>query len=322
MAADHRTGELGGARPEPPPQAVSRVGYAGDPNHGPGHHLHLSWLAGAGLGGAGMGGRAAEIRRVLMGGGEGLGTVGAPRPARIGCHTRRRAGPAGFACAWHGRRGQGVGGRSAGAGATGDGAALMRQITKRYGWNFADWWALDAKETSHGRNLSNPTSTARLRGQFLDMNWGKYGPGSDPVEEPVDGAADRGDGGLHQGALRQPVRGVGPSSKPQLVRRGRHRRAEGQEDPSEAESHTVSHPWPAADEREGEEVQAIEVPRQGARRGTAARADRGDGRPARAREPPLRRHGPRLQPHRRGAVGHGRERQRGPQRAGHRASGS
>jgi hypothetical protein len=71
--------------------------------------------------------------------------------------------------------------------ATGNGAALMRQISKQRGWNFADWWALDASETSHGANLSNPTSTARLRGQFLDSNYGKYGPGSDPRQNPTMG---------------------------------------------------------------------------------------------------------------------------------------
>jgi hypothetical protein len=67
---------------------------------------------------------------------------------------------------------------------SGSGAGLMRKISAQRGWNFADWWALDAAETSHGRNLVNPSSTARLRGQFLDMNWGKYGPGSDPRGNP------------------------------------------------------------------------------------------------------------------------------------------
>lgn len=67
---------------------------------------------------------------------------------------------------------------------SGSGAALMRQISARRGWNFSDWWKLDAAETSHGRNLVNPKSTARLRGQFLDMNWGAYGPGSDPRQNP------------------------------------------------------------------------------------------------------------------------------------------
>jgi phage-related minor tail protein len=68
--------------------------------------------------------------------------------------------------------------------ATGNGADLMKSISKSRGWNFADWWALDAKESSHGTNLTNPTSTARLRGQFLDSNWGSYGPGSDPRQNP------------------------------------------------------------------------------------------------------------------------------------------
>jgi hypothetical protein len=66
----------------------------------------------------------------------------------------------------------------------GDGSKLMRSIARARGWNFGDWWALDASETGHGRNLSNPNSTARLRGQFLNFNWGKYGPGSDPRQSP------------------------------------------------------------------------------------------------------------------------------------------
>jgi hypothetical protein len=60
----------------------------------------------------------------------------------------------------------------------------MKDISRRKHWNFADWWALDASETGHGANLFNPTSTASLRGQFLDINWGKYGPGSDPRKHP------------------------------------------------------------------------------------------------------------------------------------------
>jgi len=68
--------------------------------------------------------------------------------------------------------------------AKGSGIALFRAISKEKGWNFADWWALDAGESSHGTRLVNPDSTARLRGQFLDMNWGKYGPGSDPRNHP------------------------------------------------------------------------------------------------------------------------------------------
>jgi murein DD-endopeptidase MepM/ murein hydrolase activator NlpD len=71
-----------------------------------------------------------------------------------------------------------------GGSATGNGADLMRDISKQRGWNFGDWWALDASETGHGANLANPTSSARLRGQFLDMNYGKYGPGSDPGQHP------------------------------------------------------------------------------------------------------------------------------------------
>lgn len=69
-------------------------------------------------------------------------------------------------------------------GLQGSGRKVMKEISARRGWNFADWWALDAAETSHGKNLVNPTSSARLRGQFLDINYGKYGPGSDPAQNP------------------------------------------------------------------------------------------------------------------------------------------
>jgi hypothetical protein len=68
---------------------------------------------------------------------------------------------------------------------TGNGSGLMKRIAAERGWSFADWWSLDARETSHGTNLSNPGSTARLRGQFLSSNWGKYGPGSDPSKNPT-----------------------------------------------------------------------------------------------------------------------------------------
>jgi hypothetical protein len=68
---------------------------------------------------------------------------------------------------------------------TGSDAALMRSISRARGWNFSDWWKLDAGESTHGRNLANPTSSARLRGQFLSSNWGRYGPGSDPRRNPT-----------------------------------------------------------------------------------------------------------------------------------------
>ena len=70
---------------------------------------------------------------------------------------------------------------------SGNGAGLMKAISNQRGWNFADWWALDYEESAHGTNLVNPTSSARLRGQFLDMNYGKYGPGSDPAQNPTMG---------------------------------------------------------------------------------------------------------------------------------------
>lgn len=77
-----------------------------------------------------------------------------------------------------------VAGETGGNAGDATGMAMMKNIAKDRGWNFADWWSLDGRETGHGANLTNPTSTARLRGQFLSMNYGKYGPGSDPAQHP------------------------------------------------------------------------------------------------------------------------------------------
>jgi hypothetical protein len=76
------------------------------------------------------------------------------------------------------------GGAGGAIGGSGHDRALMQSISRQHGWNFSDWWYVDERETGHGRDLTNPTSTARLRGQFLSMNWGKYGPGSDPRRNP------------------------------------------------------------------------------------------------------------------------------------------
>jgi TP901 family phage tail tape measure protein len=146
----------------------------------PAEPWHIQLLGGGG-GGAGVP-SVAQLKRVMARGDLGVVSAISQRVldiTREGAQARLDSlAPTG------GSEGGGVGGAISGAGASGDGAALMRQISKRYGWNFADWWAIDAKETSHGKNLSNPTSSARLRGQFLDMNYGKYGPGSDPSKHP------------------------------------------------------------------------------------------------------------------------------------------
>lgn len=68
--------------------------------------------------------------------------------------------------------------------AGGNGADLMRQISEQRGWSFPDWWALDGRETGHGADVFNESSKAFGRGQFLPMNYGKYGPGSDPAQHP------------------------------------------------------------------------------------------------------------------------------------------
>jgi hypothetical protein len=123
-------------------------------------------------------------------GGEGVGTITAPDVSGSGLLpsiVRATLGAAARgANASVAKRLGSIGGGDAGdPGPTaGSGAGLMRSIASRRGWNFADWWKLDARETGHGANLTNPTSTARLRGQFLSNNWGKYGPGSDPSAHP------------------------------------------------------------------------------------------------------------------------------------------
>jgi tape measure domain-containing protein len=154
------------------------VGYDGDAGHGRGNHIHLSWLHDAVA-------KLAASAKIKSAGWDGPGgTVGAI--GRAGLEGVRRAAQAVLDDAGGGTAAGGeneIGG-TGGASAKGDGADLMRSIAKARGWNFADWWALDGSETSHGRNLSNPTSTARLRGQFLDSNYGKYGPGSDPAQNP------------------------------------------------------------------------------------------------------------------------------------------
>lgn len=66
------------------------------------------------------------------------------------------------------------------ANVSGNGASLMKQIARQRGWNFSDWWGIDAIETHHGADIFNEGSRAWGRGQFLPQNYGKYGPGSRP----------------------------------------------------------------------------------------------------------------------------------------------
>lgn len=155
------------------------IGYDGVPNHGRGNHIHLSWLANAmSLGKLGGGIKRVKADASLPGPIQGL--------VQGGLDATRRGATAALDAALASLGGTGVEGMEGGlSGATGNGAALMKQISRARGWNFADWWEVDRKETGHGANLSNPTSSARLRGQFLDMNYGKYGPGSDPAQHPT-----------------------------------------------------------------------------------------------------------------------------------------
>lgn len=68
----------------------------------------------------------------------------------------------------------------------GNGSSLMRSIAASRGWNFADWWEVDRRETGHGTNLFNEGSGAALRGQFMPgLTQGHYGPGSSPWLNPT-----------------------------------------------------------------------------------------------------------------------------------------
>jgi predicted nucleic acid-binding Zn-ribbon protein len=68
--------------------------------------------------------------------------------------------------------------------APGEGDDLMKAISRQRGWKFGDWWELDRRETGHGADTYNESSGASLRAQFLPMNFGRYGPGSDPGRNP------------------------------------------------------------------------------------------------------------------------------------------
>lgn len=143
------------------------------PNHGRGNHAHIEWGGGGGArqpGGALPDEPAPRVRARVRGPAGVLRDMAAGALSRVqGAANKRLSGA------------DAVGGiRDPG----GSGETLMRAIAKDRGWSFADWWEVDRRESSHGRNLVNPDSTARLRGQFLDMNYGKYGPGSDPAKNP------------------------------------------------------------------------------------------------------------------------------------------
>lgn len=159
-------------------QIFKGEGPFGDVWAGHRNHIHIA-LAGALAGKFGK--RAQHIARVLVGGGGGSALTGL---AQAGLDGQRLAAQAILDAAAASAGSSGME-SDVGAPATGNGMALMKKIAAARGWNFADWWALDAAETSHGANETNPHSSARLRGQFLDMNYGKYGPGSDPAQNPT-----------------------------------------------------------------------------------------------------------------------------------------
>jgi hypothetical protein len=153
------------------------VGYNGDPNHGTGNHIHLSWLANA----AAIAGENMGIKRLLASGDLPSAVRGL---VQGGLDGMRRGAQAKMEQALQSIGGTGAEGMEPASSVTGNGSRLMREIAAARGWNFADWWEIDRRESGHGTNLVNPTSTARLRGQFLDFNYGKYGPGSDPAQNP------------------------------------------------------------------------------------------------------------------------------------------
>jgi hypothetical protein len=158
------------------------VGYTGDAAHGRGDHLHLSWLHNMLKTVETLRGRigmSSEVPQRIF-----TGPAGALMNMIRGSERRARRAANRYVDRKLNETGDG-GPTGGDENVTGSGAGLMRRISQQRGWNFSDWWALDAAETSHGQNLANPTSSARLRGQFLDMNWGKYGPGSDPRQNPT-----------------------------------------------------------------------------------------------------------------------------------------
>lgn len=165
------------------------VGYDGDPNHGEGNHLHLSWQHGPGfpaawvktLGGRVLGQMSAAIKRVVIGGRDSplrssiQGVVDNARKAANRKLTRILSQDVST----------GMGPHMDASGATGSDADLMRSISEPRGWSFGDWWEVDRRETAHGTNLFNESSGAALRGQFMPgLTQGHYGPGSAPWLHP------------------------------------------------------------------------------------------------------------------------------------------
>lgn len=76
------------------------------------------------------------------------------------------------------------GGISAG-GDVGVRRAAMR-IAREEGWNFSDWWKLIMGESGGTPGIMNAQGSGAFGiGQFLPMNYGVYGPGSDPAQNPT-----------------------------------------------------------------------------------------------------------------------------------------
>lgn len=66
-------------------------------------------------------------------------------------------------------------------------SADLQAPGQQYGWTGAEldaWMRLISRESGGNPNAVNKSSRASLIGQFLPMNWGKYGPGSDPAQHP------------------------------------------------------------------------------------------------------------------------------------------
>jgi hypothetical protein len=67
---------------------------------------------------------------------------------------------------------------------------LLAQAGAPYGWTggeLSDWMQVIQMESGGNPNAYNQSSGAALIGQFLPMNYGKYGPGSDPAAHPTVG---------------------------------------------------------------------------------------------------------------------------------------
>lgn len=82
-------------------------------------------------------------------------------------------------------------GATSSSGASSGNASVTSAVTTvatSKGWStaeIADWMKIIGKESGGNPKAYNSSSGAALIGQFLPMNYGKYGPGSNPADNPT-----------------------------------------------------------------------------------------------------------------------------------------